>query len=285
MSDPTRAVLEERFLARLQRLAVRVAAARGRDETGQGAFAGERGDEFAGHRPYRAGEDLRDFDWELYGRLERGFVRVRRRTAGERWAVLLDTSASMGLGAPGKLQLAAEVATALAFAGLDAGATVALLSHGESGGVEAVRLRKPRDLGAWLEFVHARRARLTRPTRELLADRRANAASRVFVVGDLLDLAPADVLALARRGRRVAAVRVLAPHEVAPAAEEGVEWLDPERGERLDMRVGDEALGAYERALEARLEAWRIAFARHGQRCVAVRSDADFEDVARRVLA
>ena len=62
---------------------------------------------------------------------------------------------------------------------------------------------------------------------------------RAFLVGDLLDVQPEQVVALARRGgTRLEVVRLLAPHELEPGAEEGagaadVEWLDPETDERL----------------------------------------------------
>src|SRR5688572_25105046 len=284
--DPTRFVLAEDFLARLERLVAGVNAARGREESGARARSAGGGDEFVGHRSYRPGEDLRDFDWELLARLERPFVRIRRREAGQRWSVLLDTSASMGLGEPGKLQLAAEVATAIAFSGVAAGAITTLLAfNGDpaSSAVESLRLRKRGDLAAWIAFLEARRAAGSRSTRGLAADPRA-AADRTFAVGDLLDLEPVDLLALARRGRAVTAIRVLAPHELAPSPDDGVEWLDPESGERVDLRAGAAAVAAYSLALERRLDAWRETFARHGQRTSVWSSDSPFEDPAREAL-
>lgn len=284
--DPARFQTPGDFLARLERLVAGVSAARGREEAGARARSAGGGDEFVGHRPYRQGEDLRDFDWELLARLERPFVRVRRREAGQRWSVLLDTSASMGLGEPGKLQLAAEIATAIAFCGIAAGAVTTLLAFAADPGssaVEALRLRKRGDLAAWFGFLEARRAAGARSTRGLAADARAS-ADRTFAVGDLLDLEPADLLALARRGRAVTAIRVLAPHELAPSPDEGIEWLDPESGERVDLRAGEAAVTAYSLALERRLEAWRDTFARHGQRTSVWSSDTPFEDPARTAL-
>lgn len=282
--DPTRVELGADFLARLERFAARAAALRGRVEAGSGTQLPGRGTEFEGHRPYRPGEDLRDLDWELLGRLERPFVRVRRAERGERWALLLDTSASMGLGSPGKLQLAAESATALAFAGLRCGARSELLVHGEGGGVDVAALRKRPDLNAWLALLGTRRASGRRPLRELLAAPRLNGATRVVVLGDLLDLEAGDLLALVRPGRSVAAARILAGRELSPGLSEGVEWLDPESGERLSMALDTAALEAYGRALEARLGLWRTAFARRGQQLCTWRSDASFEDVAGALL-
>jgi uncharacterized protein (DUF58 family) len=282
--DPARVAFAADFLARLERLVAEVSAARGREDAASRARSGGGGDEFAGHRPYQPGEDLRDLDWELYARLERPFVRLRQREAGERWTVACDTSASMGLGEPGKLQLAAEVATAIASCGLAAGATTELVAFSPAGAIESIRLRKREDLGAWLAFLEARRAVGARSTRELVADPRSGRCTRLFAVGDLFDLEPGDLLVRAARGRSVSAVRVLARHELAPRQSEGTRWSDPETGDELDLRVGGAALEAYSRALERRLEAWRASLARHGQRGWVWTSDAAFEDVARAVL-
>ncbi len=280
-SDPRRVRFAADFLPRLERLVAVLAAARERDEGGARGRGLGGGDEFVGHRAYRLGEDLRDFDWELYARLGRPFVRVRRREAGERWCVLLDTSASMGVGQPGKLQAAAEIASGIAFLGLRAGASTTLLDASGA----ALSLRKRTDLAAWFAFLETRVADGTKGVRELLADRRVDAASRLFVVGDLLDCEPSDVLPRAQRGRTLHAVRVLAPHELAPRLADGVEWIDPENDERLDVRVGAEVLEAYARALTARLEAWNTSFARRGQRHSTWSSATPFEDVVRAVLA
>ena len=279
--DSTRVRFARDFPARLERLVGALAAARERDDgTAHGRSLGQ-GDEFVGHRPYRPGEDLRDLDWELYARLERPFVRVRRRAAGERWCVLLDASASMGLGVPGKLQLAAEVATGLAFIGLRAGALTTLIA---SGGAACV-LRKRADLGAWMAFLESRAAAGSQGVRELAGDHRVDACTRLFALGDLFDCEPGDLLPRASRGRSVSGVRLLALHELAPREREGVEWVDPESGERLDLRVGAGALDAYARALRSRLELWASSFARRGQSCSCWPSDTPFEDVVRAVVS
>lgn len=293
-TDPAnraRAVHFERdFVARLEALTARVAAARGREEgAGPHATLGS-GVEFAGYRPYRPGEDVRDLDWASLARLDRPFVRVRRRETSERWAVVLDASASMGVGEPSKLQRAAEVAVALAFAGSRqrASTTLFIASREPQKAALALRVRARSELAHALAFLEGREARGVRGANAVFADPRLAQAQRVTVVGDQLGYEPRDVLGLRRPGRALAVVQILAPSELAPAragAASAVEWLDPESGERLELALSREALEAYSLALEARLEAWRAACARHGawQRCFS--SATDFEDIVRAVLA
>src|SRR5690242_9938940 len=115
---------EPGFARRLEALAARVSLARERREGGGVPGILGSGSEFQGYRPYARGDDLRGLDWDVFARSRRPFVRIARRDAGETWSVRVDSSLSMAVGPPGKLQRAAEVAAGLAAIGLSAGAEV-----------------------------------------------------------------------------------------------------------------------------------------------------------------
>ncbi|MCM8769605.1 MAG: DUF58 domain-containing protein [Candidatus Omnitrophica bacterium] len=51
--------------------------------------------EFAGHREYTAGDDLRYLDWKVFGRTDRTYVRVFREETNVKTHILLDISRSM----------------------------------------------------------------------------------------------------------------------------------------------------------------------------------------------
>src|SRR5690349_18722045 len=74
--------------------------------------------EFAEHRQYSAGDDLRHIDWNAYGRLDRLFLKLFLEEEDLQVHTLLDTSLSMGFGTPTKLHYGKQVAAALAFIGL-----------------------------------------------------------------------------------------------------------------------------------------------------------------------
>jgi uncharacterized protein (DUF58 family) len=274
---------EPDFLHRLQRFAERVAAARERREGGITASLAGGGHEFVGYRPYRAGEDLRALDWSLLARTDRPFVRVTRREAGERWLVALDTSGSMGVGPPGKLQRAAEAAAALCVSGLRLAADVSIIA-GSNGARPALELSQRSELRGLLAFLESLRAH-GEPSlaRDALAAS-ARGAARVFVISDLFSFTPADVMPLARAGRELALVQILAPIELHPSFDETVEWWDPENGERLSLALDERTCASYAIELEKRLEAWRAAAAerRVGYACSS--SALAFEDTLRRVL-
>ncbi len=73
--------------------------------------------EFAGHRPYQAGDDLRHLDWFVYARTDRYNVRVYEEETHLRATIVVDCSGSMAYGRPGatKLDYARMLAGALGF--------------------------------------------------------------------------------------------------------------------------------------------------------------------------
>jgi uncharacterized protein (DUF58 family) len=72
--------------------------------------------EFAEYREYHPGDDFRYVDWNLYGRLDRLFVKVFQREEDLPIYLLIDTSRSMAVGE--KLAYAAQIAGAIAYVGL-----------------------------------------------------------------------------------------------------------------------------------------------------------------------
>lgn len=73
--------------------------------------------EFAEHRPYVAGDDIRRVDWRLFGRKDRFFIKQYEEETNLRCNVLLDVSRSMayGSGPLNKFDYAACLAAALAY--------------------------------------------------------------------------------------------------------------------------------------------------------------------------
>src|SRR5438132_8628162 len=99
--------------------------------------------EFADHRNYAVGDDLRHIDWNVYGRLNKLFLKLFLEEEDLHFYTLLDTSLSMDFGDPTKLQYGKQVAAALAFIGLVNHDRVVLetFSGGLDSGMPSVRGR------------------------------------------------------------------------------------------------------------------------------------------------
>src|SRR5579864_5622501 len=74
------------------------------------------GVEFADHRNYSSGDDLRYLDWSVYGRLDKLLLRLFEEEEDLHIYLLVDASVSMR--SNGKLDYAMSVAAALAYVGL-----------------------------------------------------------------------------------------------------------------------------------------------------------------------
>ncbi|PNY80122.1 DUF58 domain-containing protein [Deinococcus koreensis] len=239
--------------------------------------------EFADHRPYQPGDDIRALDAQVTARL--GTPVVREYVVHQQLPVLvvLDASASMGTGSPRKFELAQQLAAALAYAGLSGGDSVQAVTFGE--GVETCGrmqgVNRATELLGWLG-----RARpggsVTLHQAVTHAAARAPRGALVILVGDFLgDLDPQALRHAHSRAQEVLAVQVLAPDELDPAPlGRGLTRLEDAEGEgSLSVVLDSATLDAYRRALGDWNAALAALLGRHGGRLVQVRSDQAVQQV------
>src|SRR5947208_4567031 len=74
--------------------------------------------EFADYRTYVHGDDFRYLDWNLYGRLERLFLKLYEEERELPVRIFLDSSESMTFGEPRKFDFARQVAAAVGYVAL-----------------------------------------------------------------------------------------------------------------------------------------------------------------------
>jgi uncharacterized protein (DUF58 family) len=89
--------------------------------------------DFAEHRPYMPGDDLRHLDWKLLARTDRLYIKKYQGDTNARIHLLIDSSASMGYasGEVTKLQYAQYLASSLAFLGVRQHDSVGLVAFDE----------------------------------------------------------------------------------------------------------------------------------------------------------
>ena len=252
-------LLSPEFLLQLERLALLSRRAfRGRTRGERKSPRKGMSVEFSDYRPYGAGDDLRYVDWNIYGRLDRLYLKLFVDEEDLRLHLLLDGSASMSFGEPGKLHYAARLAAALGFVGL--------ASH-ERVGVAVIRDRMAEgwspargrgQLLSLLEF--AARLRGEGPTG--LSDAlvayalRSREAGLAVLISDLLDPAGYErgLNALLERRFDVHVVHLLSPEELNPILAGDLRLTDAETGEIQDFTMDGEAMRGYRDRLGEFLE-------------------------------
>jgi len=237
------------------------------------------GMEFADHRPYQFGDDIRYLDQHAYSRLRQHHVKLFSLHQSLEITVLLDASASMGFGQPEKYTFAASLAAALTYIGLAGGdaVTVGTLSDGSVSWFHRLTgVQRSRELFSWLQ-----KRRPTGATR--LADAARASANRlpvsglVIVLSDWLDVDfDAVVRLLAAAGQEVVGVQVLAPEEMEPErlGMGAARLIDAEDGDALlEMPLDPSVFESYRRELEAVRFELAQALTRRGGRYLLARSD------------
>jgi uncharacterized protein (DUF58 family) len=287
---------DETFLRRLEVLRVVARrAAEGRVHAERRARRRGAGMEFADHRDYAAGDDLRLLDWNLYGRMERLLVRLFEEDEDLAIDVLVDTSASMGAGAPPKLDLAAQVAAALAYVGLAGLDRVAVTPIGATLGEGPPPARGKGRILPMLRFLDGVRAHgrtsLAASARAFVARRLRQRRGLVVLISDFYDPAGSlEALELLRRARfEIVVIQISAPDEARPEEARPplrgeVTVRDVETGEERELLVSPETLAAAARRHAALVRGLEATCRERAIPCFAVTSDQAFDAVVLRVF-
>jgi uncharacterized protein (DUF58 family) len=256
-------LLDPQLIARIGRL----------DFTSKKIFAGKlkgerrskkRGEsvEFADHRPYVSGDDIRHIDWNIYGRLDRLFLKLFLEEEDLSLHLVIDASESSACGEPNKFLYMQKLAMALGYIGLVNLNRLAATAIGDAEGgiVSSIRdlrgRRRTQDLARWIcsldaggpsDFVNgAKRIALTRRGKGVMV-----VMSDFFLKEGYED----PLRLLVGRGYDVFAIQILSPQEVDPTGPGGIagdlRLKDVEDGDTAEITVSAPLLKRYKANLAA----------------------------------
>lgn len=219
--------------------------------------------EFADHRTYVAGDDFRYLDWNLYGRLDRLFLKLYEEERELPVFIFLDASESMVFGEPRKFDFARQVAAAVGYVALCGFDRVSVQVFPElaasASNLEAaarMALRSVRGRKTSLRFMQNLGALVAGGGADLNASLRRGALSArqagvAVVLSDFLDPAGYEdgLGALVARGFQVNAVQILAPEELQPTAFGDLKLVDAETGGLQEVTFGRYRMAAYQQTV------------------------------------
>lgn len=214
--------------------------------------------EFADHRPYQPGDDLRLIDWAVFARHRRLVTKVFSREVEAPLYLLLDCSASMALGE--KLVFAKRLAAALAFLAFRSGDRFGVYPFA----ADLLALGRPRRGRTSLVRAFQSLSAVVPQGRTHLAQSLQTWAERgwepglCLILSDFLAPGVREGLAALRYGRHaVAAVQILSPLDLEPPILGEVRLVDAEEGRARPAVVGPLARRAY----QENLRRWNLALA------------------------
>ena len=270
-----------RRLEVLKRIVSRALAGRG--GAGRSAVR-ERGGrvEFAGHRVYASGDDVRAVDWNAYARLEALVVKEFEAPREGHLLLVLDRSGSMGCF--GKDETALRMAAALGWLGLASGARVACVSRAAASPWITAQARFPELLEALEQLPSGGVADLPAAVQRARAPGSGPRTAMVF--SDLYETAPAAraLAALRRKSRRVQCVQVLAREELTPPPASALVLRDAETDASARVRLDSRIRARFRERVDAFLEERRSLVSRHGARLCRVLVGEDLIAAVERVI-
>lgn len=244
--------------------------------------------DFAEHRPYQPGDDLRRIDWRVFARTDRYFLKTYEADTNADVIFALDASASMDYGTDGvtKFQYASFLAASLAWLAQRQGDRIGLVTI--SGDVGEVVPPSARHLQLLLHTL----AR-TRPAGAgqipRVVERVARLRARAGIVVVLSDCyeEPSELRralgSLRARGHDVLLFHILDPAERDLPGEGGANFEDAESGERMPLRPADLREG-YQRLMAAHREALRTELTRERVDFLALETDQPLDRALREFL-
>lgn len=239
--------------------------------------------EFADHRPYVVGDDLRRIDWNIFGRLDRLFLKLFLEEEDLTLHLVLDASASTDCGDPPKFLFIRRAAAALAYIGLVNMHRVTITAIGErpippggdaatppldAGGILASLRnlrgrRRARDAGDFLcRLDPFGSARFTDAARRIALARQGKGVMVVLSDFFFKDGYEQGLRYLVGRGYDLIAIQVLAPQEVEPAIAGDLRLKDIEDGDRAEVTISAPLLKRYKANLSAYCDQLRSFCAR-----------------------
>ncbi len=273
--------------------------------------------EFADHRPYVVGDDLRHIDWNIMGRLERLFLKMFLEEEDLALNIVIDASGSHDAGEPSKFVFMQRLAIALGYIGLtnmhrvtvsaiggELLTPAAVPVSGAAGGgavpdaardsdgprvLSQVRdlrgRRRLSDLGRWLcSLEPVGEAPFTEGCKRLALSRRGKGVT--IVVSDFLikEGYETGLRLLLGRGYDVYAIQVLSPQEIEPKLGGDLRLRDCEDGDMAEVSISAPLLKRYRATLTAYCNRLRDFCAARGIMHMTVPSDTKLDALVLDVL-
>jgi len=211
--------------------------------------------EFADYRDYVHGDDLRHLDWNVYGRLDKLFLKMFYEEEDLHLHLLVDGSRSMDFGDPNKFAYARQVAAAIGYVGLVNlnPVSIRVLRKGEESIMRTAR--GERMVWRMMDFLQGvqpdagtdlagglKRFAISRPRRGV-----------AILISDFLDRDGYDQALkwLLGAGMESYVLHVLAPQEVQPSLRGDLKLMDMEDADLVELSLTGNLAKSYEKTLAA----------------------------------
>jgi uncharacterized protein (DUF58 family) len=275
--------LDEDFLRKLERLKLLAGRViKGPQKGEHGSWRSGTSLEFQDYRKYQVGDDFRYVDWNVYGRLDKLFLKLFRSEEDLRVHLLLDASRSMAYGQPPKTLVAKKIAAALSYMAIANLDRVAFVSFADSLGSSLGSQRGEKAYHSILRYLT-----------DLIpkGETRLNASLTDFattcirpglavIISDLLDTQGLEkgLEALSQRKFKTTLIQVLDHEELFPSLDGYLILKEMETGETKRITLSNDLRSLYREKMEQFLQEIREFCLRKGIGYYLLDTSIPFED-------
>ena len=211
--------------------------------------------EFADHKPYVHGDDLRFVDWNIYARLEQLFLKLFMEEQDLSIHIALDLSASMSTGDPSKDMFVRRMTAALGYISLVNNNRVTVSSFGAGISSELTRMRGRAYISALAEFLLKSPCEgvsdFEQSCKELISARIGRGI--MIVLSDFMFKNGFDqgLKRLVSRNYDLYVIQVLSPQEIDPDLNGDLKLVDIEDADTAEITVSNALLKYYKKNLNS----------------------------------
>lgn len=244
--------------------------------------------EFADHRPYVSGDDLRHIDWNIYARLDHLFLKLFLEEEDLALHIVLDASASADCGNPHKFLFMQRLAMALGYIGLVnlnrvtvtaiGGSVITAAAGDDAGGSVATPTvttalrdlrgrRRTHDLARFLcSIVPVGPAPFTEGCKRTALSRRGKGVMVILSDFFIKEGYETGLRLLVGRGYDLFCIQCLSPQELDPTGPDGLagdlRLKDIEDGDQAEVTISAPLLKRYKANLSAYIDQFKEFCAR-----------------------
>ena len=238
--------------------------------------------EFADHRPYVSGDDIRHIDWNIFGRLDRLFLKLFLEEEDLSLILVIDCSASGDCGEPNKFLYMQKLAMALGYIGLVNFNRVSATAIGDPGVISAVRdlrgRRRTQELARWLCSLTPDGGLDFREACKRIALNRRGKGVMIILSDFFIKEGYQDGLRLLiGRGFDVFAMQILSPQELKPPITGDLRLKDIEDGDMAEVTISAPLLKRYHANLTAYTDQLRQFCARREITLLTVSTETEID--------
>ncbi len=247
------------------------------------------GIEFADHREYTPGDDLRYLDWNVYAKFGDLLLKRFQEEEDLHVYILLDASKSMDSGSPNKFDYARRIAAALAYIALADLDRVSILAYADRP-LDVLPLTRGKDrVLSILKFLENIETGGTATDLATVAKSLVNRAQRtglVVIISDLYDQVGfrAGVDLLRHRRFEPHVIQIHTAEEANPTFLGDIELDEMETGQRRKITVTERKLKQYRQLFAEFLTSIETYCKAYSLSCTRSTTDLPFDELVMRMM-